>query len=254
MFEGVKTNVTQLMNILQHPAFEANEVYTKFMAEYAADINSTKTKKKKKKKEKKKAAEPEGPPTMIEIVSPFPGQVAEIKVAVGDKITPDQTVAVVSAMKMLNDIPSPGVGTVKEIKIKVEEQIKDEGQCLIVFEGHLMAAEEDDDDDDEENTSRAAPAASGGGDSAYVSQAWASDVNVYGQYGRSVPKIKSKLKKDKVYEARTEHNLGLAAELQERLDLVAQGGGGKYVKLHRKRGKMLARERIAAIIDPGSRS
>merc|ERR1719281_2397329 len=44
-----------------------------------------------------------------------------------------------------------------------------------------------------------------------------------------------------------------AAVLAERLATVAQGGGEKYVKLLRSRGKMLPRERIQAIIDPGSK-
>ena len=45
---------------------------------------------------------------------------------------------------------------------------------------------------------------------------------------------------------------GLAAELKERLDLVAQGGGAKAVERHHARGKLLPRERIARILDPGS--
>lgn len=35
--------------------------------------------------------------------------------------------------------------------------------------------------------------------------------------------------------------------------MVKKGGGGKAEALHRKRGKALPRERIAAIIDPGTR-
>ena len=51
---------------------------------------------------------------------------------------------------------------------------------------------------------------------------------------------------------RREQNLALAADLKERLEAVKQGGGGKYVERHRSRGKMLPRERIAEICDPGS--
>jgi len=40
--------------------------------------------------------------------------------------------------------------------------------------------------------------------------------------------------------------------LRQRLDVVNQGGGGKYVERHRNRGKLLARERIEKIIDPGT--
>ena len=42
------------------------------------------------------------------------------------------------------------------------------------------------------------------------------------------------------------------SNLKERLEVVGQGGGGKYVERHRGRGKMLARERIDKIIDPGT--
>jgi len=45
----------------------------------------------------------------------------------------------------------------------------------------------------------------------------------------------------------------LAEELKERVTAARKGGGGKYEALHRSRGKFLARERIAEIIDPGTR-
>ena len=54
------------------------------------------------------------------------------------------------------------------------------------------------------------------------------------------------------WQRRKEQNLALAADLKERLEAVKQGGGGKYVERHRSRGKMLPRERIAEICDPGS--
>ena len=59
-------------------------------------------------------------------------------------------------------------------------------------------------------------------------------------------------KADPDYSARREHNLALIETLRERLDLVHQGGGEKYVERHRSRNKMLARERIERIIDPGT--
>jgi acetyl-CoA carboxylase carboxyltransferase component len=44
----------------------------------------------------------------------------------------------------------------------------------------------------------------------------------------------------------------LVAELRERTAKVAQGGGTEAVERHRSRGKMLARERVEALLDPGS--
>ncbi|MFI5266582.1 MAG: carboxyl transferase domain-containing protein, partial [Chloroflexota bacterium] len=47
-------------------------------------------------------------------------------------------------------------------------------------------------------------------------------------------------------------NRGLVAELNQRLEQVEAGGGPHAVERHKKRGKMLARERIARLVDPGS--
>jgi acetyl-CoA carboxylase carboxyltransferase component len=44
----------------------------------------------------------------------------------------------------------------------------------------------------------------------------------------------------------------LVAELRERTAVVAEGGGAEAVERHRSRGKLLARERIDALLDPGS--
>ena len=51
---------------------------------------------------------------------------------------------------------------------------------------------------------------------------------------------------------RVEHNSNLIQTLRERLEIASNGGGGKYVERHRGRGKLLPRERIERIIDPGT--
>jgi len=51
---------------------------------------------------------------------------------------------------------------------------------------------------------------------------------------------------------RAAHNMGLIEQLQEKLETVKEGGGGKYVERHRSRGKQLPRERIEEICDPGT--
>ncbi len=48
------------------------------------------------------------------------------------------------------------------------------------------------------------------------------------------------------------HNSELVRELRASLAAVREGGGADAVKKHRSRGKMLARERIDALIDPGA--
>ena len=45
---------------------------------------------------------------------------------------------------------------------------------------------------------------------------------------------------------------GLVGDLRERLEEIKRGGGEKYQDRHRSRGKLLVRDRINALIDPGS--
>ena len=48
------------------------------------------------------------------------------------------------------------------------------------------------------------------------------------------------------------HMDGLVAELRERLQAARAGGGEEAVKRHREQGKLLARERIERLLDPGT--
>lgn len=57
---------------------------------------------------------------------------------------------------------------------------------------------------------------------------------------------------DADFSKRVEHNSNLIQTLRERLEIASNGGGGKYVERHRGRGKLLPRERIERIIDPGT--
>ncbi len=49
-----------------------------------------------------------------------------------------------------------------------------------------------------------------------------------------------------------EVNLGLISELEEKLKSVSEGGGGKALDKHRKRGKLFVRDRIESLIDEGT--
>src|SRR5215471_2382660 len=48
------------------------------------------------------------------------------------------------------------------------------------------------------------------------------------------------------------HNLEQVRLLRQRLQQVQEGGGERAVALHRQRGKLLARERIDTLLDPGA--
>jgi len=58
--------------------------------------------------------------------------------------------------------------------------------------------------------------------------------------------------RDPQFKANRERNRELAAGLRARLDDVAGGGGPEYVARHHDRGKLLARERIQRLVDPGT--
>jgi 3-methylcrotonyl-CoA carboxylase beta subunit len=56
----------------------------------------------------------------------------------------------------------------------------------------------------------------------------------------------------KDFQVNAEFNRGLASELKKKIEKVRQGGGEDAVKKHRARKKLLPRERIEKILDPGS--
>ena len=57
---------------------------------------------------------------------------------------------------------------------------------------------------------------------------------------------------DPAFAERRGRMVELVAELRERTELVARGGGEAAIERHRSRGKLLARERIDRLLDPGS--
>jgi pyruvate carboxylase subunit B len=60
----------------------------------------------------------------------MPGKVAKILVKEGDKVTKGQTVAMVEAMKMENEIHAAADGTVKAIYVKVGDNITPDDPLL----------------------------------------------------------------------------------------------------------------------------
>jgi 3-methylcrotonyl-CoA carboxylase beta subunit len=54
------------------------------------------------------------------------------------------------------------------------------------------------------------------------------------------------------FQANAAHLQSLVDDLQARIDEIRQGGGGKYQQRHTSRGKLLVRDRIDALLDPGS--
>ncbi len=66
------------------------------------------------------------------ITAAMPGTILDIKVAVGDQVTKGQTLLILEAMKMENEIMAPSDGTVKEIQA-VKGSSVNAGDALIVL-------------------------------------------------------------------------------------------------------------------------
>src|SRR3954463_14666666 len=64
--------------------------------------------------------------------------------------------------------------------------------------------------------------------------------------------LESRVERTDDYERRRGRMEQLVAELRERTASVAAGGGERAVERHRQRGKLLARERIDRLVDPGA--
>jgi biotin carboxyl carrier protein len=68
----------------------------------------------------------------FEVRAMIPGRVAGVAVTVGDLVTAGQTLVVVEAMKMQNELRAPRDGTVERVSVGVGETI-DLGDLLVVL-------------------------------------------------------------------------------------------------------------------------
>lgn len=57
----------------------------------------------------------------LRVTSPMPGKVIKLAVAPGDRVRKNQTLVIVEAMKMENEIQSPAEGVVKNVQVSVGE-------------------------------------------------------------------------------------------------------------------------------------
>ena len=72
-----------------------------------------------------------GSQTMVN--SPLPGTILAIKVSEGDSVSRGQTLVVLEAMKMENEIPASADGKVSSIKVKKGDSVKT-GDLLLILE------------------------------------------------------------------------------------------------------------------------
>ena len=67
------------------------------------------------------------------VPAPMAGKILEIKVATGAKVAKGDTIAILEAMKLENEIKSPAAGTVKAICVTKGAMVNN-GDALIVLE------------------------------------------------------------------------------------------------------------------------
>ncbi len=66
------------------------------------------------------------------VKAPLPGVIKEITVSVGDEVKVGDTVVVLEAMKMANNLDSEIAGTVKEILVKEGESVMEDTPLIVI--------------------------------------------------------------------------------------------------------------------------
>jgi len=256
--DGVANNIDAVERILTHKDFIDNRYNTSFLTEYPELLDPSKAKKTQTEHGSAKRLYSEER-IRFELTPPMTGNILDVKKKAGDEVEVGEVIVVLSAMKIETEMVSPVKGVVTEINCKAGEQVS--GNTIVaVLEGHeeiqidTTAAEQIG-----RSTASASSSAVGSQSSDPSMDVWrASDEFVHvaaNDGGMTLPIIRSvpaSQLNDSKAQARKERNSALRDELFSKVDAVKLGGGERSVALHRKRGKMLARERIAAIIDPGS--
>lgn len=83
--------------------------------------------------EKAQAQKPASTSAGTPMKAPLPGTITSVEVKVGDKVNAGDTVIVLEAMKMQNNIEAEQSGTVKEILVKQGDAVL-EGNTLLIIE------------------------------------------------------------------------------------------------------------------------
>lgn len=66
------------------------------------------------------------------IVSPMPGLILDVKVAVGDRVEAGAPVVIMEAMKMQNELASEVSGIVKEIHVKAKDAVDSQAPLVMI--------------------------------------------------------------------------------------------------------------------------
>ena len=66
------------------------------------------------------------------ILAPIAGKVIDVLVKVGDKVSKGQTVAVIEAMKLENEVPATSEGLVKEVKVSKGSSVNNQDVIIVL--------------------------------------------------------------------------------------------------------------------------
>eukprot|EP00434_Breviolum_minutum_P037592 symbB.v1.2.033337.t1/scaffold4127.1/size44276/5 len=190
----------------------------------------------------------------LPVTSPLEATVVRSCVSEGAEVEEGQLLVLLSAMKLETEVRAPHAGTVMKVSVQDNETVSS-GQDLVVLDALVPEVGEG-----AAATTAAAAAANrvrlGGLPSVDGSAVWygkSSGVKPCEGPSHSSIRLPPPRHQEEGYLQRQAHHTKLLAELQQRLDVVHAGGGAKAVEQHHSRGKALPRERIEAILDPGSK-
>lgn len=85
----------------------------------------------------------------MEVLAPMPGLVVDVPVQLGDEVRRGQTVVVLEAMKMENDLQAPRAGIVKDVRVAKGQTVGQTEVLVVVGDvgGEAEAATDDDADE-----------------------------------------------------------------------------------------------------------
>ncbi len=66
------------------------------------------------------------------VYPPMPGKISEVLVKLGDTVKSGQTICILEAMKMFNELKSPSAGTVKEINVKPGSSVTTSSLLILI--------------------------------------------------------------------------------------------------------------------------
>jgi biotin carboxyl carrier protein len=66
------------------------------------------------------------------VKAPLPGKITHVAVRVGDAVTPGQSLVVIEAMKMENELKATAAGTVREVRVTAGQPVN-AGDVLVVI-------------------------------------------------------------------------------------------------------------------------